>query len=173
MLCVESLVRFRGVYLYTYLGLSRLRFMSRTWWSLQLLHKKLKEDLKPLSGVSKSQVGVLVVAVDRAVHGLGQVGFRPSPDLTRRCRVEGRSNPKPTAGKIGRFGFLWWLGLDRLPELKKASKFEKKASPESGKFFPKTGFFLKSAFFFSLEIVGFGRIWLNPTRYSRIWSRSR
>ena len=75
MLCVESLVRFRGVYLYTYLGLSRSRFMSRTWWSLQLLHKKLKEDMKPLSGVSKSQVGVLVVAVDKAVHGSGRVGF--------------------------------------------------------------------------------------------------
>ena len=36
--------------------------MSRTWRSLQLLHKELKEDLKPLSGVSKSQIGELVVA---------------------------------------------------------------------------------------------------------------
>ena len=35
-------------------------------------------------------------------------------------------------------------------------------------FSPETGFFLKYAFFFSLEIVGFGWIWLNPTRYSRI-----
>ena len=42
----------------------------------------------------------------RAVHGSGRVGFRPNPDSTRRRRVEGRSNPKPTAGKIGRFGFL-------------------------------------------------------------------
>ena len=65
MLCVESLVRSRGVYLHTHLGLSRLKFMSRTWWSLQLLYKEFKEDLKPLSGVSKSQVGVLVVAVDQ------------------------------------------------------------------------------------------------------------
>ena len=65
MLCVESLVRSGGVYLYTHLGLLRSRFMSRTWLSLQLLHKELKEDLKPLSGVSKSQVGVLVVAVDQ------------------------------------------------------------------------------------------------------------
>ena len=65
MLCVESLVRSRGVYFHTHLGLSRSRFMSRTWLSLQLLHKELKEDLKPLSGVSKSQVGVLVVAVDQ------------------------------------------------------------------------------------------------------------
>ena len=65
VLCVESLVRSRGVYLHTHLGLSRSRFMSRTWWSLQLLHKEFKEELKPLSGVSKSQVGVLVVAVDQ------------------------------------------------------------------------------------------------------------
>ena len=127
-------------------------------------------------------------ALVRPVHGSGRVGFRPNPDSTRRRRVEGQSNPKPTTGKIGRFGFLWWfasVGSDRLPELKKASKSEEKASPESGifagnwkflpetgKFPPKTGFFLKYAFFFSLEIVGFGRIWLNPTRYSRIWSRS-
>ena len=65
VLCVESLMRSRGVYLHTHLGLSRSRFMSRTWWSLQLLHKELKEDLKPLSGVSKSQVGELVVTVDQ------------------------------------------------------------------------------------------------------------
>ena len=63
MLCVESLLRSRGVYLHTHLGLSR--FMSRTWKSLQLLHKEFKEDLIPLSGVSKSQVGVLVVVVDQ------------------------------------------------------------------------------------------------------------
>ena len=35
VLCVESFMRSRGVYLHTYLGLSRSRFMSRTWWSLQ------------------------------------------------------------------------------------------------------------------------------------------
>ena len=63
VLCVESLVRSRNVYLHTHLGLSR--FMSRTWWSLQLQHKELKEDLKPLSGISKSQVRVLVVAMDQ------------------------------------------------------------------------------------------------------------
>ena len=89
-------------------------------------------------------------ALVRAVHGSGRVGFRPNPDSTRRRRVEGQSNPKPTAGKIGRFGFLWWLasvGSDRLPELKKASKSEEKASPESGifvgnwKFLPETGKF--------------------------------
>ena len=63
MLCVESLVRSKGVYLHTHLGLST--FMSRTWRSLQLLHKEFKEDLKPLNGVSKSQIGELVVAVDQ------------------------------------------------------------------------------------------------------------
>ena len=31
VLCVESLVRSIGVYLHTYLGLSRSRFMSSTW----------------------------------------------------------------------------------------------------------------------------------------------
>ena len=62
MLCVESLVRSRSVYLHTHLGLSRSRFMSR---SLQLLHKEFKEDLKPLSEVLKSQVGALVVTVDQ------------------------------------------------------------------------------------------------------------
>ena len=45
-------------------------------------------------------------ALVRAVHGSGRVGFRPNPDSTRQRRVEGRSNPKLTAGKIGWFGFL-------------------------------------------------------------------
>ena len=135
------------------------------------------------------------VTTIRVVHGSGRVGFRPNPDSTRQRRVKGRSNPKPTAGKIGRFGFLWWLALvwsDRLSELKKASKSEKKASPESGifarnwKFLPEIGkfrrklensrrkldFFSEICIFLLLEIVGIGRIWLNPTRYSRIWSRS-
>ena len=45
--CVyESLVRSRGVCLHIYLGLSISRLMSRAWWSLQLLHKKLKEKHK-------------------------------------------------------------------------------------------------------------------------------
>ena len=65
VLCVESLVRSRGVFHHTHLGLLRSRFMSRIWWSLQLLHKELKEDLKPLSEVLKSQVGELVVAMDQ------------------------------------------------------------------------------------------------------------
>ena len=37
--------------------------MLRTRLSLQLLRKEFKEDLKPLSGVTKSQVGVLVIVV--------------------------------------------------------------------------------------------------------------
>ena len=42
----ESLVRSRGVCLYTFLGWSRSRLMLRTWWSFQLLHKELKEKYK-------------------------------------------------------------------------------------------------------------------------------
>ena len=57
VLCVESFVRSRGGYLHTHLRLSRSRLMSRAWSSFKFLHKELKEDLKPLSGVSKSQVG--------------------------------------------------------------------------------------------------------------------
>ena len=91
--------------------------------------KKRKKKEREVNGLSCD--------VTRAVHGSGRVGFRPNPDSTRRRRVEGRSNPKPTAEKIGRFGFLSWLasvGSDRVPELKKASRSEEKASPESGIF---------------------------------------
>ena len=42
----ESLVRSRDVCLHTYLGLSRLRFMLRAWWSIQLSHKELEEKHK-------------------------------------------------------------------------------------------------------------------------------
>ena len=95
--------------------------------------------------------------IGRAIHGSGWVDFQPNPDSTRRSRVEGRSNLKPTVGKIGRFGFLWRLvlvGSNRLSELKKAPKSEKKVSPESrilpetGKFLPKTGFFFWNMHFF-------------------------
>ena len=45
--CVyESLVRSKGVCLHTYLGFPISRLMSRAWWSLQLLHKELKEEHK-------------------------------------------------------------------------------------------------------------------------------
>ena len=42
----ESLVKSRGVCLYTRLGLLRSKLMSRVWWSLQLLQKELKEKQK-------------------------------------------------------------------------------------------------------------------------------
>ena len=46
LMCVESLVRSRGVYFHTHLGLSKSRLMSRTWWSLRLLFQELKEKHK-------------------------------------------------------------------------------------------------------------------------------
>ena len=55
MLCVESLMRSRGIYLYTHLELSRSR----------LCQELGDHDLKLLSEVSKSQVRVLVIVVDQ------------------------------------------------------------------------------------------------------------
>ena len=55
VLCVESLMRSRGIYLYTHLELSRSR----------LCQELGDHNLKPLSKVSKSQVRVLVVVVDQ------------------------------------------------------------------------------------------------------------
>ena len=104
----------------------------------------------------------------RAVHGLGQVNFRPNSDSTLRRRVEGRSNPKSTTGKIGRFGFLRWLVSvepGQFSKLKKALKSGKKKSVAGIQNFPLKleniagnkifflFFFLKSAFFW-LEIAG-------------------
>ena len=40
----ESFVRSWGVFLHTYLGFPISRLMLRAWWSLQLLHKGLKEN---------------------------------------------------------------------------------------------------------------------------------
>jgi len=65
VLCVESLVRFRSVYLHTHLKLSRSRLYQELDDRFSYCIKNLKEDLKPLSGISKSQVGVLVVVVDQ------------------------------------------------------------------------------------------------------------
>ena len=65
VLCVESLVRSKNVYLHIYLGLSRSRLCQEFRDRFSYCIKNLKEDLKPLSRVSKSQVGVLVVAVDQ------------------------------------------------------------------------------------------------------------
>ena len=55
VLCVESLMRSRGIYLYTHLELSRSR----------LCQELGDHDLKLLSEVSKSQVRVLVIVVDQ------------------------------------------------------------------------------------------------------------
>ena len=43
---------------------------------------------------------------------MGQVSFRPSPDLTHRCRVEGKgtqNRPPASLGRVG-FGFRWCSG---------------------------------------------------------------
>ena len=39
----ESLVRFTGICLYTYIGFPISRLMSRAWWSIQLLLQELKD----------------------------------------------------------------------------------------------------------------------------------
>ena len=53
--CVyESLVRSRGVCLYTYLGFPISRLMLKAWWLFRLLNKELKDI----------QAGVLVLAVN-------------------------------------------------------------------------------------------------------------
>ena len=65
VLCVESLVRSRGVYFHTHLGLSKSRLCQELGNCFICCIKNFKEDLKPLGGVSKSQVEVLVVAVDQ------------------------------------------------------------------------------------------------------------
>ena len=62
----ESLVRSRDICLHTYLSLSRLRLMSRTWWSFQLLHKELKEN------TSRSTCGCCE-SKKEVIHGLGAV----------------------------------------------------------------------------------------------------
>ena len=65
-MCVKSSVRSKGVYLHTH------TYSYQDQDSCQELDvlsscciKNYKEDLKPLSGVSKSQVGELVIAVDQ------------------------------------------------------------------------------------------------------------
>ena len=66
MLCVESFVRSKSVYLQTH----TLNYQDQDlhqeldgWFNCYI--KNFKEDLKPLSGVSKSQVGELVVATNQ------------------------------------------------------------------------------------------------------------
>ena len=64
-LCVESSVRSRGVYLHTYtLGYQDQDSCQELGDLFSCCTKNFKEDLKTLSGVSMSQVE-LVVAVDQ------------------------------------------------------------------------------------------------------------
>ena len=66
MLCVESFVRSRSVYLQTHtLNYQDQELDQELYGWFNCCIKNFKEDLKLLSGVSKSQVGELVVAVDQ------------------------------------------------------------------------------------------------------------
>ena len=65
VLCVESFVRSKGVCLHAHLGLSRSRLCQELGDRFSCYIKNFQEDPKPLSGVSKTQVGELVVVVDQ------------------------------------------------------------------------------------------------------------
>ena len=65
-LCVESSVRSRGVYLHTHTKSYQDQDSHQKLDDLfSCCIKNFKKDLKLLSGVSKSQVGELVVAKDQ------------------------------------------------------------------------------------------------------------
>ena len=65
-LCVESSVRSRGFYLHIHTQDYQDQNSCQELGDLfSCCTKNFKEDLKPLSGVSKSQVGELVVVVDQ------------------------------------------------------------------------------------------------------------
>ena len=65
-LCVESSVRSSGVYLHTHTKSCQDQDSHQELDDLFSCRiKNFKKDLKPLSGVSKSQVGELVIAVDQ------------------------------------------------------------------------------------------------------------
>ena len=65
-LCVESFVRSRGVYLHTHTKSCQDQDLLQELDDLfSCCIKNFKEDLKLLSGVSKSQVGELMVAKDQ------------------------------------------------------------------------------------------------------------
>ena len=66
VLCVESFVRSRSVYLQTHtLNYQDQELDQELYGWFNCCIKNFKEDLKPLSGVSKSQVGELVVATNQ------------------------------------------------------------------------------------------------------------
>ena len=63
--CVESSMKFKGVYLHTHTKSCQNQDSHQEPDDLfSCCIKNFKEDLKPLSGVLKSQVGELVVAID-------------------------------------------------------------------------------------------------------------
>ena len=65
-LCVESFVRSRGVYLYIHtLNYQDQDSHQELDGCFSCCIKNFKEDLKPLSGVSKSQICELVVTADQ------------------------------------------------------------------------------------------------------------
>ena len=65
-LCVESSMRSRDVYLHIHTKSCQDKDSHQELDDLfSCCIKNFNEDLKPLSGVSKSQVGELVVAVDQ------------------------------------------------------------------------------------------------------------
>ena len=65
-MCVESFVRSRGVYLHTHTQSCQDRDSHQELDGFfNYCIKNFKEDLKLLSGVSKSQVGELMVAADQ------------------------------------------------------------------------------------------------------------
>ena len=65
-LCVEFSVRSRGVYLHTHLKSCQDQDLRQELDDLfSCWIKKFKNDLKPLNGVLKSQVGELVIATDQ------------------------------------------------------------------------------------------------------------
>ena len=65
-MCVEFSMKSRGVYLHTHTKSCQDQDSCQELDDLSsCCIKNFKEDLKPLSGVSKSQVGELMIAVDQ------------------------------------------------------------------------------------------------------------
>ena len=65
-LCVEYFVRYRGIYLHTDIQSCQDQDSSQELNDhFSCCIKNFKEELKPLSGVSKSQAGELMIVVDQ------------------------------------------------------------------------------------------------------------
>ena len=95
----------------------------------------------------------------RPVHGSGRVGFVPNPDLTHRCRVEGRGTQNRPLEKsiesiLGK-GECWLVrSISKIKNFKKKEKEKEKRSPNSikvaeiwKKLLESTFFWLESTFF--------------------------